>query len=80
MKNCCVYSMWNCANCGHTNPARIGFCEECGEPRQVRYVPQVWICKSCGHENDYNLVACENCGTWRTDSDRSDNVDSWEVG
>ena len=67
-----VYRMWNCANCGHSNSVNIGFCEECGEPRQEGYAPQLWICKSCGHENDYNLVACDDCGAWRTDSNNSD--------
>ena len=73
--------MWNCANCGHSNPMEIGFCEECGEPRREHETLQLWICNSCGHENDHSLAACENCGTWRMDADYSNNnVDSWESG
>ena len=47
-----------CSKCGHINPVRARFCEECGNPLGGQ------ICPNCGAPVPKEGDICENCGTW----------------
>lgn len=65
-----------CGRCGRVNDPEALFCQDCGEPQEIKETssdPETLICPACGNSNPESTRFCRTCGVrlaeWTPDAD-----------
>lgn len=51
-------AVWNCPDCGSSNPARRNTCRGCESSLSI---PPNWVCTSCQYDNFFSNSHCRKC-------------------